>query len=435
MASHHIPEHPLMQRNLRILPWWWVLRWAWLGEGIWVLYLTEERGLTLGQVLLFEALYSAVVIATELPTGMIADRFGRRVSLLIGTASVVIAFLAFGLSGSLFVLMTAYAFFAAAETSFSGADSAMLYDSLKSVRRERDFTVSFGRLNALASLGIAGFTILGSLIVNWFPLSTPILLSAVLCTPAILLAWLLTEPPKTEERHAYMETGRRALALSFRTPALFSVMILMSVTTLAIASMGVLQQFFLREAGVPLWGIGIGVAAQMGLGAIASWLADPVGRRIGLRRVFWAMPIGSALALVAAAPGTAWLFPIFILPTAGWNLMYPHFTVYLARRAPEALRASVISVSNVISGVASLIVVPIVALGMDHLGFRPTLLLLSAGLTVAAGIAYLAWSRAEGDTDLDTDFEVDDTEESDATEGGGGQPAVDAPDAPPVPSA
>jgi len=431
MTSQPAPAHPLMQRNLRILPWWWVLRWAWLGEGIWVLYLTEERGLTLGQVLLFEALYSAVVIATELPTGMIADRFGRRVSLLIGTVSVVVAFLAFGLSGSIFILMTAYAFFAAAETSFSGADSAMLYDSLKSVRRERDFTVSFGRLNAIASLGIAGFTILGSLIVTWFPLSTPILLSAVLCTPAILLAWFLTEPPKTEERHAYMETGRRAVTLALRTPALFSVMILMSVTTLAISSMGVLQQFFLREAGVPLWGIGIGVAAQMGVGAVASWLAAPVGRRIGLRRVFWIMPIGSALALVAAAPGTAWLFPIFILPTAGWNLMYPHFTVYLARRAPEALRASVISVASIISGIAALIVVPVVALGMDHLGFRPTLLLLAAGLTIAATVAYLAWARTERDTDLDADFEID---EDDNIEDKDRQPGVDAPEAPPVPS-
>ena len=63
-----------MRRNLRLLPWWWVLRWAWLGEGIWVIYLTDTRGLTLGQALLFEAVFSAVVIATELPTGMVADR-------------------------------------------------------------------------------------------------------------------------------------------------------------------------------------------------------------------------------------------------------------------------------------------------------------------------------------------------------------------------
>ena len=213
--------HPRMQRNLRLLPWWWVLRWAWFGEGIWVIYLTDERGLTLGEALIFEAVFSAVVIATELPTGMIADRFGRRVSLLIGTTSVVFAFLAFGTSSSLWVLLSAYAFFAAAETSFSGADSAMLYDSLKVVGRERDFTKYYGRLNALVMGGIGAFTIVGSLLVNWFPLWVPFLLSAVATTPAILLAWLFTEPPRTEERHAYFETGRRAVALTVRTPTLY----------------------------------------------------------------------------------------------------------------------------------------------------------------------------------------------------------------------
>ncbi len=427
-----------MQRNLRILPWWWVLRWAWLGEGIWVLYLTEERGLTLGQVLLFEALYSAVVIATELPTGMMADRFGRRISLVVGTVSVVFAFLAFGTSASVFVLMSAYAFFAAAETSFSGADSAMLYDSLKVVRRERDFAKYYGRLNALASAAIAGFTVLGSVIITWFPLWTPIILSAVLCTPAVLIAWFLTEPPKTEERHAYLETGRRAIALTWRSPALLWSMLLMSVMTLAIASVGVLQQFFLREAGVPLWGIGIGVAGQMVVGALGSWLAAPVGRRLGVRRVFGMMPVVSSLALFAAVPGTAWLFPVFVLPALGWNLMYPHFTVYLARRAPEAVRASVISVSNLVTGIASVIVVPIVALGMDRLGFRPTLVLLALALATAGVIAYLAWSAAERGADLDAELDAEldaDPEGGEGGEGGEhGHPVVDAPDAPPVPS-
>ena len=69
-----------LERNLRILPWWWATRWIWLGEAIWVIYLTTDRGLTLGEVLLFQAVYSAVVIAGEVPTGMMADRWGRRLS-------------------------------------------------------------------------------------------------------------------------------------------------------------------------------------------------------------------------------------------------------------------------------------------------------------------------------------------------------------------
>ncbi|MEX2372867.1 MAG: MFS transporter, partial [Dehalococcoidia bacterium] len=200
-------EHPAMQRNLRILPWWWVLRWGWLGEGIWVIYLLEERGLTLGQVLLFEAVFSATVIATELPTGMIADRFGRRISLLLGSVAAVIGFLAFGAGTSMVILLAAYAFLGLAETGFSGADTAMLYDSLKATGQDRKFTRWHGRLNAVIALAIAGFTVVGSVMTLWLPLWVPLVLSAAVTLPAVFLALGFTEPPRSDERHTYLRTG------------------------------------------------------------------------------------------------------------------------------------------------------------------------------------------------------------------------------------
>ena len=386
-----------MHRNLRLLPWWWVLRWVWLGEGIWVIYLTDERGLTLGEALLFEAVYSAVVIATELPTGMVADRFGRRISLLIGTAAIIVAFLAFGTGTSLAILVIAYALFGVGETSHSGADTAMLYDSLKVVGREEDFTAWHGKLNALVAGGIGLFTIAGSLMVRWWPLWTPIILSALLTLPALFLAWRFTEPPRSEEdeRHSYLETGRQALRLVWRTRALLWAMVLMASTSVAIAAMAVLQQHLLREAGVPIWGIGLFVAGQLGVAAIGSWMAAPIGRWLGLRRIFWLMPLGSALGLAAGAPGLVVLYPLFIFAAFGWNVMYPHFTEYLARRTTTGVRATVISLANVMSGLASIVIVPLTGFGLDRIGVASALLLLAGGLTAATILAALAWSRPD----------------------------------------
>lgn len=187
-TGQDVPEHPLMERNLRLLPWWWVLRWTWLGEGIWVIYLLEERGVTLGQVLLFEALYSLTIVVTELPTGMVADRFGRRMSLVVGTAAGVFAMFAFGWGTSLVVLLSAYALFGLAETGYSGADTAILFDSLKATGRGERFTLWHGRLNAIIALAIAGFAVIGSLMTNWVPLWVPIVLSGALSLPAVVLA-------------------------------------------------------------------------------------------------------------------------------------------------------------------------------------------------------------------------------------------------------
>ena len=86
-----------MGRNMRVLPWWWVLRWMWLGEAVWVIYLLEERGLSIGQILAFEAAFGATVLLAEVPTGIVADRYSRRLSLILAGVITVVGFLTFGL--------------------------------------------------------------------------------------------------------------------------------------------------------------------------------------------------------------------------------------------------------------------------------------------------------------------------------------------------
>src|SRR5438067_13873129 len=86
-----------LEAGMRLLPYWWVLRELWFGEAIWAIYLLEERQLTLGEVLLFEAVFSAVGLATDVPTGMLADRYGRRPSLLAGSLFLAVAMALFGL--------------------------------------------------------------------------------------------------------------------------------------------------------------------------------------------------------------------------------------------------------------------------------------------------------------------------------------------------
>ena len=78
MSSTTAETRSGMERNMRLLPWWWVMRWFWFGEGIWVIYLIQERGLTLGQVLIFEAGFGAIIISmVAITANMIVRRPGR----------------------------------------------------------------------------------------------------------------------------------------------------------------------------------------------------------------------------------------------------------------------------------------------------------------------------------------------------------------------
>src|SRR5258706_15642757 len=67
---------------------------------IWVLYLRDERGFSLAQITLLEVPLFLLVVFAEIPTGAVADRFGRKVSLMLASAILAVSMLAYGLATS-----------------------------------------------------------------------------------------------------------------------------------------------------------------------------------------------------------------------------------------------------------------------------------------------------------------------------------------------
>lgn len=386
-----------LERNISLLGWWWWLRFFWLGEAIWVIYLTEEHGLSLGQILFFEAAYAASVLVTEIPSGILADRFGRRRVLFVSGVVFILGLLAFGLGEGLLLLIVAYAAFGVSDAAFSGADQALLYDSLDPLDRKDEFEPKLGRFNALVMGGFAFMTIGGSLMVRWTSLSTPILLSAVLTLPSLLLILQMHDPPQRGGRSSVRAIGTGALKRIATTRAMWSVVLINAVSTVTIALMAVLQQPLLINFGFPIWSLGLFVAVQLLVGAAGAWVAGAVGLRLGLHRVFLIVPIVSALSLLAGVSNWPWMYAFFMLPGAGYHLVFTNASGFLSRRVGEGERATVISTASMVSSSATVVVTPVIGVLVDGSSLDTGLIAASIGLATVALLAYIAWSTG-GDT-------------------------------------
>lgn len=106
------------------------------------------RRLSQAEYGLLQALYYVVVVAAEVPTGVLADRFGRKAILAIGALVNGVGCWVFALSHDVATFALGEVLFGLGTALVSGADSALLYDSLAAERREAQFPRAAGAAEA-----------------------------------------------------------------------------------------------------------------------------------------------------------------------------------------------------------------------------------------------------------------------------------------------
>lgn len=106
--------------------------------GAWVAILTS-RGYSLVEISMAETVFHIVSLIFEIPSGVLADVFGRKKMLVVSTIMGMISDIIMILSDSLFMVCMSVVFRALSNNFSSGTGDALAYDSLKLVRMENEF--------------------------------------------------------------------------------------------------------------------------------------------------------------------------------------------------------------------------------------------------------------------------------------------------------
>ncbi|RWZ54458.1 MFS transporter [Halobacillus fulvus] len=137
-------------------------------RALWVIYLGDQ-GMTLGQIGILEAVLHLTIVLFELPTGVIADLYGRKVSLLYSQVCSL-------LYGGLMMVSDSFSLFTVAFMSMglmvtfqSGAEQSFAYDTLKQEKKEGEYTRVFGNMTAIALLSLSLAKLVGGFLaeIDW----------------------------------------------------------------------------------------------------------------------------------------------------------------------------------------------------------------------------------------------------------------------------
>ena len=142
-------------------------------HGIWIMFLIF-KGFSLIEVGIFESIFHITSVTMEVPTGVIADVYGRKLSRILGIFSYIIYLVIMIVSSNVIIIAVGFIFCGLSFTLESGSGEAIVYDSLKLMNKEKEFIKFNGKKEVIYQLAssiallIGGYIALVSYNLNFF---------------------------------------------------------------------------------------------------------------------------------------------------------------------------------------------------------------------------------------------------------------------------
>lgn len=343
-----------MARDLRLFYVFRLLATSYLWVPISMAFMAA-RGLAFDQIMLLSALYSAVVIAVEIPTGALADRMGRRLTMMGGALAMVAACLVSYGAHSFPAFAVAEALAAISISLCSGADSAYLFDLL----HNRGRTEEYAHLESVASawhlFGNAAAYAAGGLL-GEIDLGLPYLVTAAIAFGAFVAAWGLgpevAARPRTSARaevRAYVSTMRGAIDDVRRGRRLLWVIGLSSLIFVLIKVTNYLYQPYLDGRGYGLAETGFVFAAVYLLATLVAHRGRRIRELVGEAPLVWITVAGLAGSFLLLDQLTgAWLLGGLAIQAFAKGLYAPLVKPMLNREIRDSSRrATVLSIESI----------------------------------------------------------------------------------------
>jgi DHA3 family tetracycline resistance protein-like MFS transporter len=326
-------------------------------------YYVTEVGMSPLHLVLVGTLMEVSIFVFEVPTGIVADMYSRRLSIVIGTFVMGVAVMLFGALGDVWPILAANALWGFGYTFTSGAFDAWLADEVGQERLAGVYLrgAQVGRVASLAGIGAS----VGLALVD---LRLPIVAAGaggVLLALFFALAMPETgfAPLPREERGSFAQmahTGGQGARLVRARPVLLAILGIAAFAGMWSEGYDRLwQAHFIRDIGLPSIG-GLDPVVWFGVFGAGTILlsiavAHPLGKRIeraGLATMatalFWIDAALLVSALVFGLAGQFWLALVaYFAVGLGRNVGNPIFQTWLNRSVEESgVRATVLSITN-----------------------------------------------------------------------------------------
>ncbi len=355
-----------------------------------------SKDISLPAVIISQTFYSLFTFIGEVPTGIFADYFGQKTSIIIGyiLESFGIIFILF--YPTTLGLYVAFSIRGLADSFLSGSKEALLFETVKHLKTN-DYQKRYGRIISNEQIGFVIATALCGILFQKFGQDsfTPLIVLTGLCLfGAGLLSIFLTDY-KTDILNESDGSGmfsvlKQSFSLIRKNTTIFTLTIVGVLTiTGEYFVQGVYQPYFHTNNVSPFW-IGASLSVGIILNIIATRYVYLLEKYFTLEKIllYLNLLLGSAYILMAVLLHPIFLIGLYILMNGIFGLQTPIVSDYINTRTKSHIRATVLSGISFIRRFFQIFLTWAIGVSVGIFGTQPSLLLWGLYLLIGITIGY-----------------------------------------------
>ena len=355
----------------------------------------QDNGMGMQEIFVLKAIYSVAVVVMEIPSGYMADVWGRKKTLILGSILGSAGFLIYSFSFGFWAFVVAEIVLGIGHSFVSGADSAMLYDSLKASGKSEDYVKQEGRITSAGNFAEALAGIIGGFLAA-ISLRTPFYFQFAVASIAIPAALTMIEPKFHESKTVLtIKTLIQNIRTTFLSNKNLRIAILLSaVTGTATLTFAWMVQPFFKAVNLPVEWFGILWTALNLTVGVSSVFAYKVEMALGKRKTVLVVILLLAAGYFLSGFnivlwGIGFLFLFYLVR----GLATPILKNYINQYTESEVRATMLSVRNFVIRISFAGIGPLLGYITDNINLKTAFILAGGIYLVSALVIVFPWLK------------------------------------------
>lgn len=331
------------------------------------------KGFSLIDVGICESVFHITSLLGEMPTGIISDLYGRRLSRLLGRLIDIVSVILLIVAQSEWLIYLSFILSALSYTMESGTDSAYVYDLLLEEKSQDEFPKIQGRREVVIQIAILLATTLGGIVAG-----VSYRLTYGLSIIVIVLSIIVLMQMKEIKNLHYIKTNIlndmklqviQSYSLIKKDHQIFYLILSTSLFSASLTTCYFYLTNYWSGLGVPISSISFFLALENVVGMIAGILTHHIMKRYSQKRLLLILPLGIVISMIGIP-----FYPLSIFAICAMaffeTILYIAMTSFLNEKVSSQLRATLLSTLSLGFSAVMIIYFPFVGFIGDLFGLK-----------------------------------------------------------------